>query len=132
MGLWPKARKKRNGFAMTKVILIAGLPGSGKSTCIDNNYPDDKYKRFDDYKNKAINLKFNSSRHFEKLIENLKNSNDCVLSDIDFCDPKSRTEAQTFLEELVPEATIQWIFFENNPVACRNNLDHLSLTNKSN
>jgi len=114
--------EERNDYVMTKVILIAGLPGSGKTTHIRQNYPEDKYTVYDDYKCKAINncSKFDSSRHFTKLIENLNNAKDCVIADIDFCKDESREEAERILQEYAPNAERGWIFFENNPEACRN------------
>jgi len=117
---------------MAKVIFIAGLPGSGKSSYIIKNYPKDKYAVYDDYKCGATDLNFNSSLHFEKLMENLNNERDCVVADIDFCKAESRDEANRFIKEFSPATAIQWIFFENNPEACKQLLSYLHATTGKN
>ena len=119
---------------MAKVIFIAGLPGSGKSTFVKQNYSKNKYEVYDDYKNKAMNncSKFEYSQHYKKLIHNLNSGQDCVVADIDFCRAESRDEANRFIKEFSPAAVSQWIFFENNPEACNRLLNYLHETTGKN
>ncbi len=105
------------------VILIAGLPGCGKTTHLTHMLRDG-WLVFDDYKAHACEdcSKFGSSRKFLPLIITLRAGLKCVVADIDFCRTESREEAVDLLRAIVPNVHLGWLFFENNPSACESNV----------
>lgn len=109
---------------MSRAIFIAGLPGSGKSFYVEKLSKELQAECFDDYKNNAINNSglFPFSRNFINLIASLRNNRDCIISDVDFCDPNARAEAEMFIRELVEQVDVEWVYFENNPTQCKKNI----------
>ena len=87
--------KDSDGERMTEVILLAGLPGCGKTTHLCQMCRDG-WLAFDDFKADAIDgsSDFSKSRKFRALIVALNDGLRCVLADIDFCKTESREEAE--------------------------------------
>jgi predicted kinase len=108
---------------MTEIMLLAGLPGSGKTTHLCRMLADG-WLTFDDYKAQAFEdcSRFGSSRKFLPLISALRAGLKCVVADIDFCKPESREEAEGLLFAIFPNVQLHWLFFENNPSACEANV----------
>lgn len=108
---------------MVEVILLAGLPGSGKTTHLCQMLRDG-WLVFDDYKAQALEdcSKFGSSRKFLPLISALRCGLSCVVADIDFCRVESREEAECLLLAIVPGLKLRWRFFKNDPSACEANV----------
>jgi hypothetical protein len=106
-----------------QVILIAGLPGSGKTTYLCQMLQDHWFV-FDDYKREAFgdSSEFRNSRKFRALVNALRDEVRCVVADIHFCHTESRQEAEDVLREEIPGVSIAWLFFENNPAACEANI----------
>ncbi|HWE36609.1 MAG TPA: AAA family ATPase [Isosphaeraceae bacterium] len=105
---------------MSKLTIIAGLPGSGKSHLVRELHESTSGSRVEDYMKES---KDNSSRmvhsqHFEKLIEDLSKGLDCVIADIVFCEAARREEIESAVKEKVRDVEIEWVYFENDPVAC--------------
>jgi hypothetical protein len=46
-----------------------------------------------------------------------------IISDVFLCLQKNREKATEIITKLYPKATIEWIFFENNPDKCFKNLE---------
>jgi hypothetical protein len=107
----------------SEVVLLVGLPGSGKTTYLSQMLQDG-WLIFDDFKALAINdcSKFRSSQGFPKLIRALRDGRRCVVADINFCKTESREEAERDLLAEVPSVSISRRFFENDPFACEANL----------
>ena len=105
------------------VILLAGLPGCGKTTHLCQMCQEG-WLVFDDYKAEAIDRcsAFRMSRKFASLISAIRNGLKCAVADIDFCKTESRGEAESVLLEQVPGINLGWYFFENNPSACKANI----------
>jgi tRNA uridine 5-carbamoylmethylation protein Kti12 len=108
---------------MAKLIVIAGLPGSGKSHRI--RAVKDKFAGIcvEDFHANAINHspKFEHSRHYTDLISSLSNSKDCLIADIAYCESDRRLEVERTVRREIPNVVIEWEFFENAPVKCEDN-----------
>lgn len=107
------------------VILLAGLPGCGKTTLLCQMRRDG-WLVFDDFKANAFDnsSEFRKSRKFRTLMAALSDGLRCVVADIDFCKTESRAEAQRVLMTDTPDVKIDWRFFANDLVACEANIRH--------
>jgi predicted kinase len=108
---------------MGEVVLLAGLPGSGKTTYLCQMLRD-HWLVFDDYKRESFcgSSEFRKSQKFHALVSALRDGVKCVVADIHFCRGESRQEAEDALREEVPAVTIGWRFFENARLACEANI----------
>jgi hypothetical protein len=105
------------------VILLAGLPGCGKTTHLCQMCQDG-WLVFDDFKASAFDdsSAFRKSRKCRTLISALRDSLRCAVADIDFCDTKSRAEAESVLMSEVPGVELGWRFFVNDCSTCEANI----------
>lgn len=108
-----------------KVLLIAGLPGCGKTTYLDE-LQGNGWLVFDDFKAGAFDNSpaFRMSRHFAALLARLRNDVQCAVADIDFCKPESRAEAEHVLRSEVPGVEVGWCYFAHDEPACEANIMH--------
>ena len=104
-----------------EVTLLAGLPGSGKTTYL-SGMEKQGWLILDDFKIGTDNLKFRTSPKFQGLIEAIRQQRRCVVADIDFCDTNARREAERELRTEAPDLEPRWLFFENDPAACALNI----------
>lgn len=105
---------------MSKITMIVGLPGSGKTTyaqeMLCRSYP---IKLFDD------------AARFEKGMEDLRryvrNGGTAIVTDVYNITPEARATAEAKMlswsqDEWNPHSrykvVVEWIFFENDPEAC--------------
>jgi len=107
---------------MAKLILIAGLPGSGKSryggklkskvgaTC----YVDDYHAQANDNR-----PGFENGREYRNLIAGLKRGEVWVASDIEWCRAEKRREVEAALHKAVPHVHIEWHFLAAGEDKCR-------------
>ena len=105
------------------ILLIAGLPGSGKTTHL-NELQQNGWSVFDDFKAGAIDDSpaFNKSCRFVAVVSKLREGKKCAVADIDFCRGTSRTEAENVLLGALPGLEIHWRFFANDEQACGENI----------
>lgn len=110
---------------MSDVLLVAGLPGSGKTT-LGGELERQGYSVFDDYKACAHenSPRFWKSRHYDRLLQLLRKGTRCAVADIDFCHAESREEAEQTLRQQVPSVRVEWCFFANDPGACEASIRH--------
>lgn len=108
-----------------KLILVAGLPGSGKSTWMIANTPQTIYFAIDDFMANSFGdvAKTTYSRWYFPLVFALRAGRDAVISDISFCDPGRREEIERVMRDAVDKLAYNWICFENAPDACRENIE---------
>ena len=94
-----------------EVICIVGLPGSGKTTTAKSicQYND---VLLDDIKN--INDLYSALRFCDR------SNGKVIITDPNFCILENRKSAENILKF----HTVRWIFFENDPVKCLNNVKH--------
>ncbi|MCI0330701.1 MAG: ATP-binding protein [candidate division Zixibacteria bacterium] len=111
---------------MVKLLIVVGLPGSGKSTFIENRLSKGEFPGtyFDEFMANAIDdvHEFKQSRHYGILIKQLQGGQNCVIADISFCLKGKRDEAVEAIREKVVAVDIQWKFFENSPAKCIKNV----------
>jgi len=105
----------------SEVFLIAGLPGCGKTTYL-GQLCRDGWLVFDDFKIGTDALRFRTSPRFQNVIDALRQNGGCAVADIDFCRTEARDEAEHGLRTEVPGVKLNWLFFENDPVACELNI----------
>jgi hypothetical protein len=105
------------------IILLAGLPGCGKTTHLCRMCRDG-WLVFDDFKADAHDSSsvFNKSRKFRSLVCALRDGLKCAVADINFCKAESRAEAMSTLLAEVPSIKADWLFFENCPAICEANI----------
>ena len=110
---------------MAKVVIVVGLPGSGKSHWVDGHRAEcTGLVTYDYFKDSLVpTLRLPDSRHYQDLVESVKAGKDCLLADIAFCEAHRRRETERILADVAPTAVVKWIFFENNPEACRVNIN---------
>lgn len=105
-----------------EIILVVGLPGSGKSFVssqiarsvgIEDRSPDD-----DDFLRANLRPPFG----LDGVIGRLRAGRSCVVNDISLCDGKRRVEVAAWIEAEAPSVTIRWHYFDNDAVQCAINV----------
>lgn len=92
---------------MAEVILIVGLPGSGKTHLAKKSYSD--YVLIDD-----------PDAHFDLM--GIDRDKDYVITDPHLCDPKNRAAAEKMLRRM--GFKVEFVYFENDEKKCLNNIKH--------
>ena len=107
------------------LIIIVGLPGSGKSTYMEllrTDNPD--FSFFDDYQGSAYGEDSDPrlSKHFGSLASDLKRGKTAVVSDIRYCEPGELNLFLSVVLNAAPNVTLAFRYFENAPEVCRENV----------
>ena len=110
---------------MSKLIVVTGLPGSGKTFHLprikkehDAQFLRDSFKKNAFFHQSAVT----SSRHYVDMVCELRAGRNCVISDCEFCKKEVRKELTEVVTYHVPNVEIVWICFENNPEQCCKNV----------
>jgi len=92
-----------------KLIIIIGLPASGKTTYYNENFKD-IYLFFDDFVSNMVS---------GELIKSLKKTNqDICIADPRLCNYSIFTKVMKIIEEIIDKSDISLILFENNKDKC--------------
>ena len=104
------------------ITFVVGLPGSGKSTWIEQQAQGTDPLVIHDFNARSHNNDpaFHSS--LCQLIAAVESGRNSFIADIDFCRTASRNEAGTFLARAFPEVRVHWVFYEKNVAACQANV----------
>lgn len=106
-----------------RLIILAGLHGSGKSTFIRKYYPTG-FVVFDDLMKNSHGgqPEFRHSQHLNSLVCALEEGKNIVVADVRFCEPGFQ---QDFLDTLAPwsgKHQILWRCFKTDKARCQVNL----------
>lgn len=122
-----------------EIIIIVGLPGSGKSHLIKDRFSEkERFVVFDDVQGGAVldcpNFCF--SRHYPRIVtEMILDHKSIVISDIGFCRRTSFLEVKSILTWWISEFKLNYeihaILFENNPETCKSNIERLNGNNNA-
>lgn len=93
-----------------KLIIIVGLFGSGKTTLMNQIARGKNIRKFDDLTD------------FGKPIFHLYRGGDCIITTFSILNVKDSHIINKIIRDFVPNATIEWIWFENNPEQCKINI----------
>lgn len=106
-----------------RVILVGGLPGSGKSYHL-KGLEDQGCKVFDDFQARAANDsdQFEHSRRFQELVGDLRTGRTCVVADIRVIHKPYRASAQAALARNLGAVELECHLFENDPRRCAENV----------
>ena len=107
---------------MSKVSIIIGLPGSGKSTLINKLNSERVDIVMSDYgwkspidKDGNIVTPFNEEYRFNDLLKFIEQGKNVLLDGSCFCNHRFLCESEFYLNLNFPNIEIEKIYFENNP-----------------
>lgn len=100
---------------MPKLIAVAGLPGSGKSTYVERIAKQNGVRSISD-------ITQNCWLNWPHLTSSLRTGFDCIIDSATFTAPQGRKDLEDRLKKDGVEVDIEWRFFENNPTACLTNI----------
>lgn len=105
---------------MLKIIMIVGLPGSGKTTLGSSFVKENPNSLFIDDISKLTN---DAKEYLEKLKKENVSCENLLIADVFFCQKEVREKANQVIREVFPGSEIKLVFFENNIEKCNKNVE---------
>jgi len=110
---------------MVKLIIVIGLPGSGKSYKLyslkEKGEVDFIYDDFHG-KSKYDIACIENSRHYIDLMDNLMTGHTCAISDIEFCLSNRMAYIIDYFKKQFGDIEIRSLYFNNDQEACSLNI----------
>ena len=101
-------QQNRAIISTTKLIIVVGLPASGKTTYCQQKYPE--YVLYDDYLNTVYN---------NTLLQQIQNTDSkVIINDPRLCDIKIFKQQVNNILQYIPITNIRFILFGNTPDQC--------------
>ena len=94
---------------MTTITFITGLCGSGKTY-----YSEQLKKKTGALLFEGIGKGIENNENWLIIVSHLKNGNDCVVEEMDFCFQKPRDSVIKYILGNTPDTEIKWVCFEND------------------
>lgn len=116
---------------MAKLVVVVGMPGSGKSHYIREQQPQFPGVCAQDYMANSHGHapRFTDSRFYTDLVHALREGMDSLIADIEYCDTWRRVQVEEVIRRDVPGVEIEWRFFENDSAKCEANAERRSRSN---
>ncbi len=111
---------------MKELTFVIGLPGSGKTTLVNECYRKDYSRKglgelvtYEDWMrwDSLSDKEFNEDDRYDEIIHNLKHNstyNHIFLTSVAFCKHEFLCKAEYYLMSNLPNLKINKIYFENN------------------
>lgn len=105
------------------LILLGGLPGSGKSEYL-KLLKAEGWTVFDNFQKEAINnlALFRMSRHHSELVQVLREGRSSVVADVRLVTAEYRADAEHTLRADLPDLKIELRIFELDQAQCAENI----------
>ena len=108
-----------------KLLIVVGMPGSGKSTYLQRLKDDGKIVEFyDDYQGRSHDNRPEPelSKCYTPLLAHLKKGETVAASDIRWCKEPDLHLFVAAVLRVAPEAEIEYHYFQNDPKQCKANV----------
>lgn len=107
------------------LILLGGLPGSGKSMYVES-LRTKGYTVFDDFQKQSIGDlgSFFWSRHYSDLVRNLREGRQCIVADVRLVTVGYRDDTLRTLKAEIPDLVTEFRLFELNRLQCVQNINN--------
>jgi len=109
-------------WSFVPLMLVVGLPGSGKSMWCRAVTARTGALLIDDFKSHAPDLVFRNALKLPQLVHAVAAGRRCIVADIDFTRTDARTDAARWLASQFPHIEPLWVFFASDPERCRANV----------
>src|SRR5688572_17634896 len=111
---------------LAKILIVAGLPGAGKTTYLKKLLQDrviDSY--YDDFQDKSYEKspEPQHSRYFRSVIKDLRHHKTVAIADIRYCIPENIYDLRDAIRAQVRSFEMEVRYFENNPAVCESNVE---------
>ena len=117
---------------MTTLIIVIGLPGSGKTHYLEELKAQKKIVAYyDDYQKKSYGHDSNPmlSRHYGPLLSRLKRGQSMAISDIVYTREDDLDAVVLSVLHALPEIAVELHYFENNPGKAISNITERARAN---